>query len=127
MKELKPLICPRCGGKVNRGTYACEYCNTAFDKPEKEDLTVRLVELRMPVKEYGIKCKIPFYELTAARRRGNTEWIIRKKFAEEIAEKIADDINIRQDFDDGSFDPLDPLANCATFTGKIYIGMVNGE
>lgn len=79
----------------------------------------------MPVKEYGIKCKISSYEL--ANRRENTGCIIRKKFAEEIAAKIADNINIRQDFDNGYFDPLDPLANCATFTGKIYIGMVNGK
>ena len=30
MNELKPYICPQCGGKVNRATLICEMCGTQF-------------------------------------------------------------------------------------------------
>ena len=31
MKELKPLICPNCGGTINSARGVCEYCGTHFD------------------------------------------------------------------------------------------------
>lgn len=32
MSKLEPLVCPQCGGKINRITYICEYCGTQFKK-----------------------------------------------------------------------------------------------
>lgn len=31
MEELKPLICPRCGGTITRSKMKCEYCGTEFE------------------------------------------------------------------------------------------------
>lgn len=30
--DIKPMICPNCGGHINRKTYICEYCDTQFVK-----------------------------------------------------------------------------------------------
>lgn len=31
MGKLKPLICPQCGGTINRSRRKCEYCGTEYD------------------------------------------------------------------------------------------------
>ena len=31
MSKLKPLICPQCGGTINRSSRKCEYCGTEYD------------------------------------------------------------------------------------------------
>ena len=31
MSKLKPLICPQCGGTINRTNRKCEYCGTEYD------------------------------------------------------------------------------------------------
>lgn len=31
MSNLKPLICPLCGGTINRSNKKCEYCGTEYD------------------------------------------------------------------------------------------------
>lgn len=31
MSKLKPLICPQCGGTINRTRRKCEYCGTEYD------------------------------------------------------------------------------------------------
>lgn len=35
MNDIKPLICPQCGGHINRATLKCEYCETEFRVDEK--------------------------------------------------------------------------------------------
>lgn len=29
--KLQPLTCKNCGGSINRSTYICEYCGTAYE------------------------------------------------------------------------------------------------
>lgn len=29
--KLQPLTCKNCGGAINRSTYICEYCGTAYE------------------------------------------------------------------------------------------------
>ena len=29
--KLQPLTCKNCGGSINRATYVCEYCGTAYE------------------------------------------------------------------------------------------------
>lgn len=29
--KLQPLTCKNCGGAINRATYICEYCGTAYE------------------------------------------------------------------------------------------------
>lgn len=48
--SLKPLICPQCGGKINRASMTCEYCGTVF----KEDSgLVKIVETRHDIHTFG--------------------------------------------------------------------------
>ena len=42
MGDLKPYICPQCGGQINRATHVCEYCGTKFQQ-EYADYVPRFV------------------------------------------------------------------------------------
>lgn len=39
MEELKPLICPRCGGTITRSKMKCEYCGTEFEDNRRHGRT----------------------------------------------------------------------------------------
>jgi hypothetical protein len=32
MAELKPLVCERCGGAIDRNTMRCHYCDTQYER-----------------------------------------------------------------------------------------------
>lgn len=49
---MKPLICPQCGGTINRETYQCEYCGTYFEKPAYEGAVLRVLKTDAIIKTY---------------------------------------------------------------------------
>ena len=57
MNELKPLICPNCGGRINAARMKCEYCGTQFKRDESPVL--RIEEVRPGVRTLEAKALIP--------------------------------------------------------------------
>lgn len=49
---MKPLICPQCGGTINRATYQCEYCGTYFEKPAYEGEELKVLKVDAKIKTY---------------------------------------------------------------------------
>ena len=83
--DLKPYICPQCGGKVNRATLICEMCGTAF----KEDSgLVQVVVDRPGVHVLGAQGIIDDWELRPVGLKKASEICIRR-LAQEFADSIA--------------------------------------
>jgi len=62
VNELKPLICPSCGGRINASRMRCEYCGTQFKREEGPVLRieavnrgVRTIEANARIAEYYLK------------------------------------------------------------------------
>lgn len=81
--ELKPLICPNCGGAVNRERRVCEYCGTSFQF-ETDTQVFRIEHFTSPTRVLSAEAIIP-NELHALAPE---EVIPHAK--REIAEKLVD-------------------------------------
>ena len=57
MNNLKPLVCPNCGGKINAARMRCEYCGTQFKCDEGPVLRIEAV--RPGVRTLGANARIP--------------------------------------------------------------------
>lgn len=81
---MKPYICPRCGGQVNRVKMICEYCGTQFREEYNE---IRVVTYNPLAHTLGANVTIP-KELAVRSPREMSEYAIRK-LSEEFASGIA--------------------------------------
>lgn len=54
---MQPLICPNCGGHINRATFQCEYCGTRFKEEGSNILHVETFQ--SPCDIYSAKITIP--------------------------------------------------------------------
>lgn len=68
MNDLKPLICPNCGGRINAARMKCEYCGTQFKRDEGPVLRIETV--RPGVRTLGAVARIPGYYI---QHLGNDE------------------------------------------------------
>lgn len=59
MTDLKPLICPNCGGKINAARMKCEYCGTQFKR--EEGPVLRIEAVRPGVRTLRTNIRIPEY------------------------------------------------------------------
>ena len=59
MSELKPLICPNCGGKVNAARMKCEYCGTEFRRDDDGVLKIRYESVPYQTQVLGISVNVP--------------------------------------------------------------------
>lgn len=84
MEKLKPMVCPQCGGTVNRATMICEYCGTQFREERNE---IRVVAYNPRVHTLGANIIIP-KELLIQSPKEASEFAIRR-LSEEFASGIA--------------------------------------
>lgn len=61
MSNLKPLVCPNCGGKINRQRMKCEYCGTEFKRDEGPQMIIETVH--RGVQTAGVSVIVPEYHL----------------------------------------------------------------
>lgn len=102
MTKNDALRCDYCGGHINPKTYKCEYCGTQYVKPRDAyaPLEMKVVAVQAPVETLGVSMRIPMERAMEMEDRGMPiEKFIRRDFAEQIAEHIADSIEIYEDFD----------------------------
>ena len=103
--KAEALRCDYCGGFVNPTTYKCPYCGTQYMKPNGANITangqkIHFVAKAAPCWAYGVERKVPLETFRMMQECGiPIEEEIRRDFAQKIAEKIAQNLVIYEDFD----------------------------
>lgn len=59
MSDLKPLICPNCGGKINAARMKCEYCGTEFRCDDDGVLKIRYESVPCKTQVLGVSINVP--------------------------------------------------------------------
>lgn len=55
--KLQPLTCKNCGGSINRATYVCEYCGTAYE--DRAGIPYIIETQQKPCKVLQMQTSIP--------------------------------------------------------------------
>ena len=100
--KTEALRCDYCGGHINPKTYKCEYCGTQYVKPRDAyaPLEMKVVAVQAPVETLGVSMRIPMERAKSMVDMGvPIEEYVRRDFAEQIAEQIAGNLTIYEDFD----------------------------
>ena len=101
--KTEALRCDYCNGFVDPTTYKCPYCGTQYVKPRSEPYRVpdmKIVSVNAPVDVYAVNVAIPMGELKTMMDIGvPIEHEIRRDMARQIADVIADKIDIYEDND----------------------------
>ncbi len=102
MTKSDALRCDYCGGHINPKTYKCEYCGTQYVKPRDAyaPLEMKVVAVQAPVDTIAVSMRIPMERAKSMVDMGiPIEEYVRRDFAEQIAEQIAGNLTIYEDFD----------------------------
>ena len=115
MEKLKPLICPQCGGTINRARMVCEYCGTTFKDENNE---IRVVAYRPGVHVLSSSVAIP-KEYIVREPEEMAKYAI-EQMAKKYANGIAQFMDVRtteEPFDDTVVfhSRLRVLDNCESF------------
>lgn len=101
--NAEALRCNYCNGFVNPTTYKCPYCGTQYVKPRLEPYKMpdmKIVSVNAPVDVIGCQVAIPFDKFKTMTDIGvPIEQEVRRDMANQIADAIADKIEIYEDFD----------------------------
>lgn len=101
--KAEALRCNYCNGFVNPTTYKCPYCGTQYVKPRLEPYKMpdmKIVSVNAPVDVIGCQVAIPFDKFKTMTDIGvPIEQEVRRDMANQIADAIADKIEIYEDFD----------------------------
>lgn len=84
MNKEDALICQRCGGKINRSTYICEYCGTAY---KCNDNYLKIVNIRPGVRVLGASRKITDEMFSMYGAKELSEIVI-KELAQEMSDAL---------------------------------------
>lgn len=101
--KAEALRCNYCNGFINPTTYKCPYCGTQYVKPRLEPYKMpdmKIVSVNAPVDVIGCQVAIPFDRYKTMTDIGvPIEQEVRRDMANQIADAIADKIEIYEDFD----------------------------
>ena len=101
--KAEALRCNYCNGFVNPTTYKCPYCGTQYVKPRIESYRppdMKIVSVNAPVDVIGCQVAIPFDRYKTMTDIGvPIEQEVRRDMTNQIADAIADKIEIFEDFD----------------------------
>lgn len=101
--KAEALRCNYCNGFVNPTTYKCPYCGTQYVKPRSEPFKLpdmKIVSVNAPVDVYAVNVAIPVEKFKTMKDIGvPIEHEIRRDMARQIADAIADKIDIYEDND----------------------------
>ena len=98
--KSEALRCNYCGGFVNPKTYKCEYCGTQYKKPELEfgQTKLTLIPVNAPTEVLCVSKEIDYWMCRDMEKHGYPiEKIVRDEMAQELAENIADRMELYKD------------------------------
>ena len=102
--KAEALRCDYCSGFVDPKTYRCPYCGTQYIKPREEPfgrpLEMKLIAVNAPVDVYGVQTTISAYDIKMMNDIGvPIEQEVRRDMARQLADIIAEKIDIVEDYD----------------------------
>lgn len=74
MFELKPLVCERCGGHIDRKTMKCPYCDTQYER-RNNGVTVNYVVDRPGTHRLSAEIRVD-EEMMARDTEGATHYVL---------------------------------------------------
>lgn len=83
--EIKPLICERCGGQIDRKTMKCPYCDTQYER-KNNGVTVRYVADRVGIHTIRADVRVDNFRLQRDPE-GATEYAL-DRLRQEIADGL---------------------------------------
>ena len=101
---MEALRCDYCNGFIDPKTYKCPYCGTQYIKPREEPfgrpLEMKLIAVNAPVDVIGVQRVINMYDFKMLLDCGvPVEQKIRRDMANQIADTIAEKLEIYEDTD----------------------------
>lgn len=96
MSKLKPLICPQCGGTINRGRRKCEYCGTEYDIGYDNVLRFEALHPGTHVLQSQAVMTDDMIRIMGSKEA--SEYILRR-MAEEIAEQLIPMMDVKTELD----------------------------
>ena len=96
MSKLKPLICPQCGGTINRSKRKCEYCGTQYDLGYDDVLHFEVLQPGTHV--LGSQAIMTDEMIQVMGSKKASEYILRR-MAEEMAEQLIPFMDVKTELD----------------------------
>lgn len=93
---MKPLICPNCGGKINRSRMKCEYCGTEF-KEEHGEL-IRFETVPCGTKVFAVNAVVPDEEILYADGEPIMSYV-RNELTHKLAEALVPMLDLQVEKD----------------------------
>lgn len=93
---LQPLTCKNCGGSINRSSYVCEYCGTAY---EDRNGIPHIIEVQQkPCRVLTTRTSIP-EELLRSTARDSVIDFTMSDIRSQLAKALEDYLKIEMSFD----------------------------
>lgn len=96
--KLQPLTCKNCGGAINRATYVCEYCGTAYENRagipyiiETQQKPCKVLQMQTSIDEELLTSDIYPREVIVKQAMGNIR--------EQLAKALEDYMRIETSYE----------------------------
>lgn len=101
--ELKPLQCVNCGGKIDRSTMKCPYCDTQYER--KQDGHIIKYEVEQPG-IHKIRVAVRMDQLSAINNPEAERNYVMRKIRSALADSLLDYMQIVTTDDPMSFSKI---------------------
>lgn len=110
MTEVKPLVCQNCGGRIDRSTMKCPYCDTQYER-KYEGLPVNFVVEKPGVHRIAAMVRIP--DKVSLRDPERATQYAMERLRQGIADGLLAYMKIRTE--------LDPMSFCQIIRGEVRV------
>lgn len=94
--KLQPLTCINCGGSINRATYICEYCGTAYE--DRAGIPYIIETQQKPCRVLRVKTEIP-EEIMRSLARDSVIDITMNRIRDQLSKALEDYLKIEMTYE----------------------------
>lgn len=94
--KLQNLTCNCCGGSINRSTYVCEYCGTAYE--DRSGIPYIIETRQKPCQVLTVRSEIP-EELMRSMARDSVVDFTMSNIRSQLAKALEDYLRIETSYD----------------------------
>ena len=95
--KLQPLTCKNCGGSINRATYICEYCGTAYE--DRSGIPYIIETQQKPCKVLQMQTSIPEELLRSDYSREYIVNMTMDDIRSQLAKALEDYLRVEMTYD----------------------------
>lgn len=112
MIELRELTCKNCGGKIDRSTLKCPYCDTQYERTH-DGVSIKFVPERPGV--HTLRAMVRVDEADISRHPDLMERYIRDRLRKGLADALLDYATISQQ------EEYDPRSFCRVIRAEVKV------